>query len=417
MNYFGLTAYDPLDGSTTSIDPLNSLAFSVNLADLVFPGSSGRIWKIRYLSTLCFLIDCSSEDEDSSFKENYLDFRRYENVMILACTLLKNEKDVPGLSGLMGTAKASRLIENSSRGYVDISGEILSNQMNLGPLGVHQVLLRSLGLIEENNLILTNRGKELAQLYRANLGDTAKVIQELGAKNKVDTEKLKNALVPLKFSFNLSDKQNEAEIIFKLLIDNPQRSQLLKDINSFRIPDPKDLDDEYVSHMLAAQKSSNHVYYNLIYHYEMFQRKLHVFFNHFLQSPIPKKLETFDVAKKYLLTIQGSLIEHGSNFKKLCYSLPSQESKTFQTFINLVDDLLPRLNSFEDFTTFLLIDLHGKHQANKNKASWVHFENGMIAAKAVNLRGENDLQESRLHRYRYANVDIILSELGRQDYK
>ena len=72
MNYFGITAYDPIDGSSTSIDPLNSLAISVNLADLVFPGSSGRIWKIRYLSAICYLIYCAKTDEDQSYKENYL---------------------------------------------------------------------------------------------------------------------------------------------------------------------------------------------------------------------------------------------------------------------------------------------------------------------------------------------------------
>ena len=416
MNYFGITAYDPIDGSSTSIDPLNSLAISVNLADLVFPGSSGRIWKIRYLSAICYLIYCAKTDEDKSYKENYLNCRRWENIFILASTVVKNEKEIPGLTGLMGTSKAAKLIENSARASVDISGEILSNQMNLGPLGVHSVILKSLGLVEDN-LILTNTGRALAELYRNNSGDTGLVIGELGTKNRADIEKLKTRINAEEFSFDLSQKPKEADAIFQLLIDNPNRAQLFRDINRFRIVDESDKDDVYVKVLTAAENSSNQLAYKLIYHFESFQRKLHTFFYHFLKSPIPKAIDRYEDARNYLESSSADLIEHGGNFKILVQQLPGAEAKEYNKYIALLDNLLPRVNSFEEFSHYVINELHGAHQAYKHKAPWIKFENGLIYPSSVNLKGEKDLNEGRLHRYRFANADTILNDLGKLKYK
>ena len=413
MNYFGTTAYDPIEGSSTSIDPLNSLAVSVNLADLVFPGSSGRIWKIRYLSALCFLIQCAQTDENQSYKDNYLDFRPFENVFILASTLMKTEKDTDGLKGLMGTSKAARLIETSAKGTVDIQGEILSNQGNLGPLGVHQVLLRSLGLVNEDNLTLTKNGEILAEIYRKNVGDTGSVIQELGSKNRADIEKLKSRVNPENFSFTLSKKPDEAEAIFKLLIEDPHRQQLLKDITNIKINDQSDQEDEYVNALTSVNSSINQLYYKLIYNFENFERKLHLFFFHLLQNRQPTPLTTIKTAANFLSSSSESMLEFGGNFKELAQQLSGTQLKQYGRFIELLDNILPRLGSFEDLSHFIINELHANHQAYKHKAPWVRIEEGKVLVNPANIKYENDLGDGKLHRYRFANANSILMDLGK----
>ena len=48
-----LTAYDPLGGSTGSIDPLGALQAYGSLADLLLPGVTTITTRSRYLSMLC----------------------------------------------------------------------------------------------------------------------------------------------------------------------------------------------------------------------------------------------------------------------------------------------------------------------------------------------------------------------------
>src|ERR1035438_7136428 len=48
-----LTAYDPLGGSSGSIDPLGALQTYVTLADLLLPGVTTITTRSRYLSMLC----------------------------------------------------------------------------------------------------------------------------------------------------------------------------------------------------------------------------------------------------------------------------------------------------------------------------------------------------------------------------
>lgn len=70
MIYYGLSEYDPVNGSATSLDPLRSLAWSARLGDLVFPGSSGRIWRARYISALCFLLKHAELEKDHENSNN-----------------------------------------------------------------------------------------------------------------------------------------------------------------------------------------------------------------------------------------------------------------------------------------------------------------------------------------------------------
>ena len=41
------TKYHPLEGAGGSVDPLRSLGISQRLGEMVFPGTSGRIWRIQ----------------------------------------------------------------------------------------------------------------------------------------------------------------------------------------------------------------------------------------------------------------------------------------------------------------------------------------------------------------------------------
>ena len=52
-----LTAYDPLGGSSGSIDPLGALQTYGALADMLLPGVTTIATRSRYLSMLCAALE------------------------------------------------------------------------------------------------------------------------------------------------------------------------------------------------------------------------------------------------------------------------------------------------------------------------------------------------------------------------
>lgn len=414
MNYFGTTVYDPIEGSSSSIDPLNSLSVSVNLAEMVFPGSSGRIWKPRYISALCFLVDCARTSEGEPYKDNYLTFRTFENAFILACTLLQQKGD-PGLSGFMGSLKASNLIENSQRGGIDITGEILSNQMNLGPLGVHQVLLRNLGLIQKDNLVLTIAGKELADLYKKNMKSDAQILQEVGSKRRADLDKLRTISAE-RFSFSIGlNAGTEAKIILDLLLEDPKRAQLLKDLEKISNPDG-DIESQLIHHLPNEQKSSNWAAYQLIHHFDEFQKYLHWGFYHFIEGEFrgEKSIVEIQRLKQNFPVLKSNLLKYSDLFLKGSEEISTEERYDLRSFIQFLENVQASLQNEEMFAAFLIGQHHINHQKGKNKAPWVSMKSGKVLPTPANMVRSDVLEsmlESRLHRYRYANAFSLLKTL------
>ena len=271
--------------------------------------------------------------------------------------------------------------------------------------------------MDEDNLILTNDCMIIANVDQNNIGDSAKVIQELGNRDKADVKKLEEKLSAEAFSFDLSSKPSEANALFKLIIENPNRLQLIKDINKHRVENSDDTESLYVSQLYKPKDSENETYYKLIFHFEMFQRKLHVLFNHFLLDPVPRQLAKLNSAEVYLQTNATEIKLHGEKFRELAYSLSASELNEFKRFIDIIDNILPRLERFEELSHYLIKELHGKHQVAKNKAPWVHLEGDLVTANRANIKGEQDLKESRVHRFRYANANNILIDLGKLSFK
>ena len=61
-----LTEYDPVGGSSGSIDPLGALQTYVTLADLLLAGVTTITTRSRYLSMLCAACRCGKAQTDSS---------------------------------------------------------------------------------------------------------------------------------------------------------------------------------------------------------------------------------------------------------------------------------------------------------------------------------------------------------------
>lgn len=413
MIYFGTSAYDPLEGSTTSIDPLNSLSTSVQLAELIFPGSSGRIWKIRYLSILCFLIKASQPKDSRTQKENYLRYRPFENAMIIAATVAsKNNGTDPGLKGLMGNSKAKRLIENAQRSKVDLTGEILSNQSNLGPLGVHLVFLRELGLVVEDNIILTESGDFLASLYQRNLKSCADLLIETGSRPRASLEALEK-INPGRFSFKLGPSQkDEARFLRELLLENDDRAQLLSDLKGMSVRNDGDLEAFFIQEMRSQKSSSHSNHYSLIYHFDEFQKYFHYFFYHFVEGDsAPKKLSELKKLSLLFPEIEKQLIQHGDAFRSF---ITPHSSKRLSHFQKILDGVLARVSNFDEFTTYLISEHHQRHQKAKSKSPWVTKKEDTIYPVFQNIQSSESVEKilrDRLHRYRFANAFSILSDL------
>lgn len=416
MNYFGTTTFDPIEGSSTSIDPLNSLAYSVKLAEMIFPGTSGRIFKARYLSALCFLIDQSKTKADLPYKENYLNFRKFENTFILTSYLLQDKND-RGLSGLMGSQKSLELINNSPKG-IDLSGEILSNQSNLGPLGVHQVLLRNLGLMDEDNLVLTETGKELGSLFKKNLSDDSmKIIEVASSRKKADLDKLKS-ISQKRFSFNLQDSgKSEAKLILELMLMDKNRKQLFQDLKGVPLNNQDSAEVQYLNLLINSDESINHKYYKLIYNFDFFQRYLHWSFYQFIEGefnglrPI-SKLENFN---KNFSTIQKNIEKYALNIKECSGNIEDKDRQGLKKFLDFIDIIIPSLTRADDFCEVVINQHHILHQKAKGKAPWAEMKDENIFPSPKNMV-KNVVVEKTLknpmHNYRYWNAYNLQLDLG-----
>ena len=85
-----LTAYDPLGGSSGSIDPLGALQTYGTLADLLLPGVTTITTRSRYLSMLCAALANAEQHRQLLPGASGLAQRRkavepYERLWALAC--------------------------------------------------------------------------------------------------------------------------------------------------------------------------------------------------------------------------------------------------------------------------------------------------------------------------------------------
>jgi hypothetical protein len=429
MIYFGSTEFDPLEGSAQSIDPLRSLGQAGALADLIFPGSSGRVWRVRYLPALCFLLKHTQLDKEKDYRTNYLRFRKLENAFILCMYTLKQKfPEQYDFASIIGMSKAAELIRsNPSR--IDIMGDVLSNQMNLGPLGQHTVLMRALELIEpsEKDLVLYPKGELLAERFEKAAGDDAKVFLDAVESNKVKNLRLDlvtSLSDKMLFEYRRKDQEAEKELLIELLFKDEIRKQLFRDV--FSLVKKSGLEEVELIERLPELKSPLGKRYALVRAFDQFQRLLHYYFTSL--TLVTKQDFRYDLNKSKRMDeayaeVKSKLDKSAGLLTDAVDAYFDESAEENGNIAEIRDHALgvrQALSTQVDFSSFL-IQFHQNHQKAKGKAPWISLQGaGKVEVEPINaytkaLPGLKGYLGSRIHTYRYSNCQRMINDLSLQE--
>jgi hypothetical protein len=168
-----LTAYDPLGGSSTSIDPLGALQSYGGLADLLLPGLTTITGRSRYLSMLCAALANAERHHPAPPGPAGLTLRRravlpLERLWALACVAAHYQGHDRAADGLRGFRRANRLYReldaDGRRATSDF--QLLLSQERTGAVGTYWTVLVGGQLVHPDDGHLMPEGRALADEFR-----------------------------------------------------------------------------------------------------------------------------------------------------------------------------------------------------------------------------------------------------------
>ena len=184
-----ITAYDPVSGSSGSLDPLGTLQSYGALANLLLPGVSTITTRARYLSFLCWALHNAEQHRTFPPGPAGLQLRRRavepaERLWALGCVraeeLNPEAKAAIQLRGITYAKSALRRFQQQGRS-ISLDYDLLKYQGRTGAVGTYWVTLVGGELIDEAQGALTQEGVELAGRFweSAPLPLTSKQLCEL----------------------------------------------------------------------------------------------------------------------------------------------------------------------------------------------------------------------------------------------
>ncbi len=149
------TPYDPAEDPPGSIDPLGTVAIAEQLADVLLPGVTARMWRARHLTftALAALVGERAAALEGGNEEVRLEARLGLERLFVSAIAWKDEKREGDWSRaarrLPGIGLARRAIRS---GHQPLGKQnFLKGQAINGPFGVVQRLARNLDIIDDDN--------------------------------------------------------------------------------------------------------------------------------------------------------------------------------------------------------------------------------------------------------------------------
>lgn len=167
-----LTAYDPLGGSSGSIDPLGALQTYGSLADLLLPGVTTITTRSRYLSMLCAAINNAEKHRQLLPGASGLAQRRkavepFERLWALGCVAAREAGHDGAADGLRGISYAEKIYRHFATNgkKVNCDFPLLKYQSRTGAVGTYWTALVGRQLVHTDTGELAVEGQELAEQF------------------------------------------------------------------------------------------------------------------------------------------------------------------------------------------------------------------------------------------------------------
>jgi hypothetical protein len=167
-----LTAYDPLGGSSGSIDPLGALQTYGSLADLLLPGVTTITTRSRYLSMLCAALANAEKHRKMLPGASGLAQRRkavepFERLWALACVAARengHQGAADGLRGITYAEKSYHYFADTGK-KVNCDFPLLKFQARTGAIGTYWTAMVGGQLVHADSGALTAEGTEMSQYF------------------------------------------------------------------------------------------------------------------------------------------------------------------------------------------------------------------------------------------------------------
>ena len=165
------TPYDPAEDPPGSIDTLGTVASAEQLADILLPGLTARMWRVRHLTftSLVALVGARAAAIEGGSEEMRLEARLGLERLFVSAVACKDEGKEEGWNHaarrLPGIGLARRAIR---AGHQQLGKQnFLKGQAINGPFGVVQRLARNLDIIDDDNHLCRNGGELLLARRRS----------------------------------------------------------------------------------------------------------------------------------------------------------------------------------------------------------------------------------------------------------
>lgn len=167
-----LTAYDPLGGSSGSIDPLGALQTYGALADMLLPGVTTITTRSRYLSMLCAALANAERHHRFLPGASGLSQRRkaiepFERLWALACVAARENGEGLAADGLRGITYAEKSYRHFSQNGKKVNPDfkLLKYQARTGAVGTYWTALIGGELAHPDTGAMASEGFDLANEF------------------------------------------------------------------------------------------------------------------------------------------------------------------------------------------------------------------------------------------------------------